>query len=49
MDEKDVCCVSCSGASDVGQNLLTIGLERRNKGNGYCLAGIGAFQDLLKA
>lgn len=46
MDEKDVCCVSCSGASNVWQiaNRLMIELERRNKGNGYCLAGIGAFR-----
>lgn len=52
MDEKDVCCVSCSGASNVWQiaNRLMIGLERRNKGNvTFLLELVRGFQNLLKA
>lgn len=51
-EQKDVCCsgdaktlvMACSGGSNAGQiaNNVMIELDKKGKGNAYCLAGIGA-------
>ena len=56
--ETDSCCggavktlvVACSGGSNVGQiaNNVMIELDKREIGNAYCLAGIGAAPSVVE-
>ena len=51
-EPKDVCCAGdvktlilvCSGGSNVGQisNRMMVEMDRKDLGNAYCLAGVGA-------